>query len=308
MTAWLDVERRAFLIGAAKAGTTSLADWLSTSPDVCVSSPKEPLFFEADFDRGLEFYWSSYFAHWNGEPLVVDARHRNMYLPYVPARIALVEPNPLLVAIVREPVARSYAHWWAYHRGDPTGLGFEDAVKTDIARIRSGVNFNGPDGPTAWRESMHRQPGGLTSRSENFTTFVDSGYYAQQLERFISRFGSESLHVVFLEELQTDPGRELTLLADFLGVRADPIFPSSNTAAAAPNYRGGRLARRLIGAGAGRVLPVGVRRRVRSLVARDQIRPAIDPRTRDELIEHYRPHNAALERLLDRPLPPTWFA
>lgn len=33
------------IIGAAKAGTTSLASWLGSHPDVCMSNPKETMFF-----------------------------------------------------------------------------------------------------------------------------------------------------------------------------------------------------------------------------------------------------------------------
>src|SRR4051812_48993129 len=38
-----------FLIGAPKAGTTSLAGWLAQHPDVYWSVPKEPYYWAADY-------------------------------------------------------------------------------------------------------------------------------------------------------------------------------------------------------------------------------------------------------------------
>ena len=43
------------IIGAAKAGTTSLYDWLRQHPDVFMPALKEPKFFAYDPERGGEF-------------------------------------------------------------------------------------------------------------------------------------------------------------------------------------------------------------------------------------------------------------
>ncbi len=76
-----------FVLGAAKCGTTSLHDYLAQHSDICMSSPKEPFYFEAEQLRGAGWYRSRYFAHWRGEPIVGESRHRNLYLPWVPERI-----------------------------------------------------------------------------------------------------------------------------------------------------------------------------------------------------------------------------
>ena len=40
------------ILGAAKCGTTSLHGWLSQHPQVLMSSPKEPVYFELEYDGG----------------------------------------------------------------------------------------------------------------------------------------------------------------------------------------------------------------------------------------------------------------
>lgn len=46
-----------FVIGAAKAGTTSLCELLGAHPEVFFSDPKEPQFFTERYDRG--YGWRS---------------------------------------------------------------------------------------------------------------------------------------------------------------------------------------------------------------------------------------------------------
>ena len=45
-----------YLIGAPKAGTTSVASWLSEHPDVFWSTPKEPFYWAADYPRMRALY------------------------------------------------------------------------------------------------------------------------------------------------------------------------------------------------------------------------------------------------------------
>ena len=46
----------ALIIGAMKAGTTSLASWLDHHPKVTLSRPKEAAYFTRDWERGLRWY------------------------------------------------------------------------------------------------------------------------------------------------------------------------------------------------------------------------------------------------------------
>jgi hypothetical protein len=78
------MRRPTFLIlGGAKCGTSSIRYYMDQHPEVFFSTPKEPIFFEAEYERGLDFYWQKYFQGWNGECAVGEARVYNLYLPYV---------------------------------------------------------------------------------------------------------------------------------------------------------------------------------------------------------------------------------
>lgn len=107
-----------------------------------------------------------------------------------------------------------------------------------------------------------------TYQSESYRhhAYRRRGQYAEQIERFVERLGREQVHVVESERFFTDSAREYLALLAFL--RLPPIEP--------PAYE-------RFNASAGS--------------------PMVDA-VRDELGEHFRPHDAILARLLGRA--PVW--
>lgn len=59
----LDQLPNLFILGAAKAGTSSLYEYLAQHPSIFAPTPKEPLFFDNDeaYTRGLEWYGNTFF-------------------------------------------------------------------------------------------------------------------------------------------------------------------------------------------------------------------------------------------------------
>lgn len=297
--------QHAFLIGAAKCGTTSVSRWLDQNPQICLSRPKEPIFFEADFDRGVHYYHSTYFSHYRGEQLLLDARHRNMFLPYVPERVAIVEPFPLLIAIVREPVTRAYSHWWHHFCRGQELLSFEDAVEENLHMLAVGRDFTGVEGIALWTKNLERDSRGVTQRGFGVRTYVDSGYYAPQLKQYLDLFGSNQLHVMFLEELAVDPETHLKELAHFLRI---PLHSATlairNEATAVSCWR--NIVRHITPTGSRALIPPPLRHSLSKARSKQRRIPSISTYTAQRLQEHYAPYNAELENLLGRRLPSNW--
>lgn len=294
-----------FLIGAAKSGTTSLSSWLADNPQVCMSRPKEPIFFEADFERGLNYYHDTYFPHYKGEHFVFDARHRNMFLPYVPQRIASVDPSPFLVAILREPVKRAHSHWWHHARREQDPLPFEEAVEQNLERLADGQDFTGAGGVALWLDNLTRRSDGLTQYGFGVRTYVDSGYYAPQLKRYFDLFGREQVHIIFLEEVTAEPAIHLQQLVNFLRLDLhSSTLPIKNRSEDPPSRS--HRARHLVAAGAEKFLPDPVRKRLRGISFDEGDVPAPSPYITQHLREHYAPYNKELQDLLGRRLPSSW--
>jgi hypothetical protein len=102
------------VIGAMKAGTTSLYHYLESHPEVCMSSIKETNFFlgENDYKRGIDWY-SSLFKKTDekvfGEASVnYTKRHR---WDGVPELIKKEVPDVKLIYLVRDPIERAVSHY-----------------------------------------------------------------------------------------------------------------------------------------------------------------------------------------------------
>jgi hypothetical protein len=252
-----------FILGAAKAGTTSLHMYLDQRPEICMSNPKEPFYFEGEYDRGPTFLFNKYFSHWSGQRIVGSARHRDLYLPYVPQRIHTFNPAAKLIAILRNPVARAVSHWWFWYSRRFEKLSLAESLRADLERIASGKLLKEPAEIETYTNTLEADGKGC------YRTYLDSGYYYDQLLRYIELFGKDQLRIILLEDLANNPKQVTAMLLDFLGADAeyarDMQYPVLN----------------------------------QSMPGMDR---HLDEATESWLIRHYKPHNQNLERLLHRSL------
>lgn len=290
------------LVGAPKCGTTSLAHYLGQHPDVFFSEPKEPIFFEAEYEKGLEYYWRTYYRAWHGESAIGEGRVWNLYLPFVPLRIRESVPEARLIALLRDPVERAYSHWWHRHSRGQEPLGFGAAVAADRARIERGEGFEGEEGARRWRAGLEG-----AGQSTSFRVLLDLGFYAEQLGRYLDLFPASRLHVILRGDVITDLPGVMRRLFAFLGVSEDaPLRDASprNVRAARVRSSGARrllLATRSLGLR--HLVPRALRPRLRTgWLEHAGEQPPMPPGIRRALVEYYEPHTRRLERLLDRDL------
>jgi hypothetical protein len=257
-----------FLLGAAKAGTTTLYAYLCQMEGVCMSYPKEPFFFEGEYHRGLSYYKRRYFPHWSGEPIIGDARHRNLYLPHVPPRIAETSPHAKLMLILRNPIDRAYSHWWHWYSRGVEQMSFAEAIAEDFDRISRGYRLT-------TREEIEWFEQTLDAGTGIYRTYLDSGYYYEQLQRFLQFFPASQLKIVLFEDLTSRSYETLRDIEDFLGIghameeRFQPIHSNPHH----PPREG-----------------------------KEESYGVIDPELRDWLKEHFKPHNQQLADFMNRDL------
>lgn len=142
-----------FVIGAQKAGTTTLCSVLAEHPEVRFSRPKEPMFFCRDDLRVHPYFpvehpsgwWQfdcrgerdqlleAYGRYFDGVDGSVVGEGSTTYLPSARAasRIAGVSPDARLVVLLRNPVDRAYSAYWHMVRTARTRHRFELALKLD---------------------------------------------------------------------------------------------------------------------------------------------------------------------------------
>lgn len=178
------------IIGAQKCGTTALHGYLALHPQIGMSRRKELGYFSRSPVPGRDERW---YRSWFDPKKAVRGESSPAYtnhpvLPGVPERMHATIPDARLIYVVRDPLARTLAHYRHYvaerleHRP-------EDEVLADL------------DGP-----------------------YVARSCYALQLERFLPFFPLEQILVVEQEALLQERLVTLARIFDWLGV--DPTFRS----------------------------------------------------------------------------------
>jgi hypothetical protein len=293
-----------FILGAGKAGTTSLHYYLSQHPDILMSEPKEPIFFRIEYERGTDYYWRTYFRQWAGQRHVGDADPRNLPLPFVTTRIAATVPDARFVILCRNPVDRIVSNWWQNTRVGIEDRSFEEAVMANLERLEKGPIFI--DEAAARHYAQVFADSGSRGLVR-YAAYVDAGYYAQHAERYAKAFGRDRVKLLFTEDLERDPDEVTAECVRFLGL--DPVRLRDKRAQHVAISAGTAKALRRIAnfPGVGRI-PLSWRKPVRGLVERfagnrgRSGMPPIPMAVRQMLVEHYRPHNERLAQLTGRDL------
>ncbi len=292
-----------FLLGASKAGTTSLHYYLAQHPDILMSDPKEPAFFRLEYERGADWYWRTCFRRYAGQRAVGDGAPQNLHLPFVAARIAATAPDARLLVLCRHPVERAVSAWRHNVRLGIEPLPFDAAVEKNLRRLEQGETFEGEEGARRYQDIGGREGNAGLQRAYGF--YVDPGRYVEHIERYRRLFGSERLLVLFFEDLVADPAAVTARAVAFLGLPGHPLRDSrpQNEATSATATRLNSLIARLPWVG---LLSPELRTRVRALVGRAGKRgappPPVDQAALLHLAEYYGPYNRRLAELTGRDL------
>jgi Sulfotransferase domain len=193
------------VLGAQKAGTTALYEYLRRHPQVTGPSWKEVSFFDRHWARGESWYRGNFpnRARTRGK-LVGEASPSYVFHRLAPQRVQELVPDARLIVIVRNPVDRAlsqYNHEVALGR-EP--LRFEEALDAEEERLRGE------------EERMAADPR-YFSREWWSHTYKARGRYAEQLERWLAVFPREQLLVLPSDDLGSDPARAHAQVLEFLG-------------------------------------------------------------------------------------------
>jgi Sulfotransferase domain len=275
-----------FVVGAARAGTSSLWAYLDQHPQIFMSRRKEPHFF-TDHRPSIvtpvsdEQTYLNLFARARPGQILGEASPSYLTDPPAPAAIARVSPDARIVAILRDPVARAHSAYWHRRRYGKDQRSFLEAIQTQLAEPDLGPPGKG---------------------------YLRGGLYAEAIRRYLETFGSERVLVLFLTELAADTRGELKRIFEFLGV--DPTaaermrLPVRNATSLPRNALVGRLYRsaglRALGR---RLVPDSLHATAENVLLMRGGTPPLDPEARRLMEAFYAPEPAALEQLLGRPVP-----
>lgn len=285
------------IIGAPKAGTTSLFYYLDAHPEVYLCPVKEVGFFWA-YGANVQLsgpgkerlknrlvddleHYQQLFNAVRGEKAIGEASVRYLNNPRSPELIHQFIPDARLIVSLRQPADRAFSAF-VHNRQD--GVEPCSDFTEALAQERQGVR----DG---WTQAR----------------YLHNGLYAQSLKRYLARFNRQQLHISLFEDLKDDPNELMRSIFCFLQI--DPsITPNTsqrhNASGLIRNPALRMLYARLskLRASVRPLIHPKLRHRITEWMLKDAEKPQFPPEVRVELTEFYHSEIEELQDLLQRDL------
>jgi len=270
-----------FIVGAPKAGTTSLHHYLNEFPEILMSKEKEPDYFSDKelFDQGLYYgtsridslqKYNSLFSGRKEEKLMGESSVSYLYYPEVPNRIKEYNPDSKIIVMLRNPVDRAFSHYLMDYRLGLTSESFES--------------------------EFHKKKG------LNFQQYFLLGNYSSQVKRYIDVFGSENIHFIWYSDFKKDSEKQLNKVINFIGLESDfkVDFDAIHNSFTMPRNN---LIRKIYSVVSLRklltlIFPFNLVKGIKSFLFNKGNKPKLSDKTRNNILEYYLSDIQKLEQLL----------
>jgi hypothetical protein len=195
------------IAGVQKSGTSALEKYLRQHDQICFPDVKELHFFddEGAFANGRPDY-QGYHAHFHvrrSHVLLGEATPIYAYWHDAPRRMWEYNPAMKLIIVLRNPIDRAYSHWNMERQRGKETLSFSEAIRREPERCRAALPL------------QHRH-----------YSYVDRGFYVEQLRRLQRFFPPAQLLVLRQETLRHEHAASLATVCRFLDVDELPALES----------------------------------------------------------------------------------
>lgn len=195
-----------FIVGAPKCGTTAMAYYLSEHPDIYMSSPKEPHYFNFDFEdrhtKKLDDYERIFFDAGSAK-VVSEASVLYLYSECAIENIIRYQPEAKFMVMLRSPADLVYS--WHSELIQSWGENIVDFEK-------------------AWELSSERREKRLLPRrgvSAKRFDYQSIGMLGSQVQRMMNIVSSENVIFILYDDFKSDPASQYEKTLFFLGLDDD---------------------------------------------------------------------------------------
>lgn len=207
------------IIGAPKAGTTSLYQYLKQHPQIFFPDKKEPHFFsfegrtegfngpgQAKFMEKritkLEDY-ERLFEPVKDEIAIGEASTSYLYIPDAVDRIKHYLPGVKLIAMLRHPVDRAFSHYLHHYR-------------------------NGGELILDFAEAFHAEDPRMADNWSPFWQYKSIGFYYKHLNRYFDNFDKNNIRVYWYDDFTSNPLAVVNDIFSFLNVDSSLYCPDTS--------------------------------------------------------------------------------
>lgn len=187
------------IVGAAKSGSTLLADCLGQHPEIYMSPVKEPHYFVPNLAVDSLEEYCSLFNNATQEKIRAEASTGYLYSEDAAKAIKKNLPNTKIIMILRNPVEMAFSYWaFMSRRGNETES-FETAIATQDQR---------------WSEEFMASRVGWPYSY----LYIERAKYYHQVKRYLDLFGRDQVKVLIFEEFLQAPQKSFIEIFNFLEV------------------------------------------------------------------------------------------
>lgn len=179
-----------FHIGPQKSGTTWLYRALVEHPEVACPPRDSIHYFDMHYARGRDWY-ARHFDGASAGQLLFDPTPSYIRSSWAPRRIHAENPAARIALTLRNPLERAFSHYWHEKKKQRFDFGFDE----------------------------------LLSNYDLYSSWLEPGFYAESIERFLEHFPREQLLVQRFEELGRDAAGFYAAFCAFAGI--DPAHRPS---------------------------------------------------------------------------------
>lgn len=203
------------IIGAQKAGTTSLFHYICQHPQVFANNSKEIHFFDRHHQLGANWYRSHFPLAGRLQPgrrsRMGEATPYYLCHPHAPGRIAALLPKVKLIAVLRHPVERAISHYFHEKKKGREHLPILEAMQREEERCAG-----------EWQRML--EDASYFSQTHQSFSYKQRGIYIEQLQRYWKFFSKEQIFIVESSRLFSKPQAVLKQVFNFLEIDSSIVI------------------------------------------------------------------------------------
>jgi len=188
-----------FVVGAPRAGTTSLYEYLKQIPEVYVSPIKEPHFFTVYYRSMLpkkpiheKAKYLDLFKNVQKEKAIGDFSVSYLADPEVPNKIKKDIPYAKIIILIRNPIERAFSNYLGLLNMGLEQQSFIERIKEEQKLIEKNIH------------------------GEAYV--LEPGFYYKHIKRYNDVFGSKQVKVFLFEEFSKNPLQIVKKILEFLEI------------------------------------------------------------------------------------------
>lgn len=194
-----------FIVGAPRAGTSSLWEYLKAHDEIFMSTPKEPNFFHNVLLKNKIQYpisnkkkYLNLFKNVKNEKVIGEASTTYLHDPDSAQLIHAVVPKARIIIILRNPINRAFSHYSFHVKLGVQKMPFAKVIRKDASCI-----------------------------NEKFSTppnIIRAGLYSEFVQRYLDFFYTTNVKIIIFEEFINNAKKTVKEVLQFLGVNTEYKF------------------------------------------------------------------------------------